>query len=80
MVFDHLLTLMTRSATLFGATIVQDDAPRSRAAQMVMNFYNSKGIFSNAEDTAADLENELRKRFGEVRLVQHGAAFEARSV
>lgn len=78
--FDHLAPVMSDGATVFGATIVQGDAPRSGAAQALMNLYNRKGIFSNAEDTFEDLEAELQKRFVDVRLTRHGAvvAFEAR--
>ena len=79
-VFDHLLAVMSEGAVLFGATLLQGDAPRSRAAQALMNAYNRKGIFSNADDTFQDLEQELKRRFAEVRLRRQGAAaiFEAR--
>jgi hypothetical protein len=71
--FDHLLPVLSPGAKVFGATILQGDAPRSRAAQAAMNLYNSKGIFSNAEDTFQDLEAELRKRFPKVQLQRLGA-------
>ncbi len=79
-VFDHLLAVMSEGAVLFGATLLQGDAPRSRAAQALMNAYNRKGIFSNAEDRLQDLERELKRRFSEVRLRRQGAVaiFEAR--
>ncbi len=79
-VFDHVRPLMAEGATLFGATILQGDAPRSRAAQALMDFYNRKGIFANAADTHGDLKYELEKRFADVRLTRHGAvtAFEVR--
>ncbi len=79
-VFDRLLPLMTERAVLFGATILQGDAPRSRPAQALMDFYNRKGVFTNAADSHADLKAELKARFAEVRLARHGAvtAFEAR--
>ena len=79
-VFDHVLAVMSEDAVLFGATILQGDAPRSRAAQALMNAYNRKGIFSNAQDTFQDLERELNARFGDVRLRRRGAVaiFEAR--
>ena len=47
----HLAPLLAPGARVFGATIVQGSAPRSRAAQALMNFYNKKGIFSNVADT-----------------------------
>ena len=79
-VFDHVLPLMSPEAVVFGATIVQGDAPRSRAAQALMNLYNRKGVFSNADDTRDALRSALDARFGNVRLSQHGAVvlFEAR--
>ncbi|MCG8593400.1 MAG: class I SAM-dependent methyltransferase [Kiloniellales bacterium] len=79
-VFDHLLAVMSDGAVLFGATLLQGDAPRSRAAQALMNVYNRKGIFSNAEDRFQDLQQELNRRFANVRLRRRGAVaiFEAR--
>ena len=80
-VFDHVQPVMAEGAVLFGATILQGDAPRSRAAQALMDFYNRKGIFANAADTHDDLKIELEKRFPDVRLTRFGAvtAFEARN-
>ncbi len=80
-VFDHVNAILSPGATVFGATILQGDAPRSPAAQALMNFYNRKGIFSNAEDTAEVLRCELEKRFSGVRIERHGAVaiFEART-
>ncbi len=80
-VFDHVRPMMAEGAVLFGATILQGDAPRSRAAQALMDFYNRKGIFANAADTHDDLKSELEKRFADVRLTRLGAvtAFEART-
>ena len=78
-IFDHVLPVMSDGASVFGATIVQGDAPRSGAAQALMNLYNRKGVFSNAADTFSDLKVELEKRFADVRLTRHGAVvvFEA---
>jgi SAM-dependent methyltransferase len=79
--FDHISVLLAPNARVFGATIVQGSLPRSRSAQALMNFYNSKGIFSNASDTVEDLEAALRKRFRDVRIDRKGtvALFEARA-
>lgn len=78
-VFDHLLPHLEPGARVFGATIMQGSVPRSRAAQTLMNIYNRKGVFSNAADTVEDLDDELRKRFTEVRIEVKGvvALFEA---
>jgi ubiquinone/menaquinone biosynthesis C-methylase UbiE len=80
-IFDNLRPVLSPGARIFGATILQGDAPRSRAAQALMNFYNRKGVFSNAKDTYEDLEAELRLRFKDLRLQRHGAVaiFEARA-
>jgi SAM-dependent methyltransferase len=78
-VFDHIKPFVTSGTRVFGATILQGDAPRSRAAQKLMDVYNSKGIFSNSRDTRADLEAALRARFTNVTLTMRGAVavFEA---
>ena len=80
-VFDHLSPLLAPGARIFGATIVQGSAPRSRSAQALMNLYNSKGFFSNAGDTVEDLHAALRKRFRDVEVTITGtvALFEARA-
>lgn len=81
MVFDHLTPRLASGARVFGATIVQGDAPRSRAAQALMDLYNRKGIFSNADDSVAALDLELRRRFRDVEIALKGAValFEARA-
>jgi len=79
-VFDHVLPLMSDNAIVFGAAIIQGNAPRSTPAQALMNFYNRKGIFSNSHDTQAALGAALDKRFSRVHMERHGAVvlFEAR--
>jgi SAM-dependent methyltransferase len=80
-VFDHVRPALAPGARIFGATILQGDAPRSWAAQKLMNLYNKKGIFSNARDTRAALETALARRFADVKIELKGAValFEARS-
>ena len=77
-VFDNLKPVIRAGSRLFGATIVQGCADRSLAAQTVLNFYNRKGIFSNADDTLEALELELNRRFDhvEIRLIGTVALFE----
>ena len=79
-IFDNIVPAMREGARVFGATILQGDAPRSRPAQWLMSFYNRKGVFSNAADTIADLGDELESRFSNVSITRHGAVaiFEAR--
>jgi SAM-dependent methyltransferase len=72
-VFDHVRPLLAPGARIFGATILQGSAPRSRAAQAVMNVYNKKGIFSNASDRLEDLHLALTTRFTHVQVTMKGA-------
>lgn len=78
-VFDHLQPCLAPGARVFGATIVQGNVPRSRPAQALMNLYNKNGIFSNADDTAEELEAALDKRFSRVKIEVKGTVslFEA---
>lgn len=81
-VFDRIRPSLAPGARVFGATILQGDAPRGRAAQRLMDIYNAKGIFSNRDDRAEDLEAALRARFADVRVALRGAValFEARAL
>ena len=80
-VFDHLRPTLATGARVFGATILQGDVPRSWAAQKLMNFYNRKGILSNAGDTRQALQAALAARFHDVKIEIKGAValFEARA-
>jgi len=80
-VLDHLRPVLAPGARVFGATILQGDVPRSRSAQALMDFYNRKGVFSNANDRLDDLETALLQRFTDVRIEVRGAValFEART-
>lgn len=78
---DLAAALAAPGARVFGATLLQGDAPRNRAAQRLMNVYNRKGVFSNAGDRFEDLEAALGARFSDLRLERVGCAavFEARA-
>jgi hypothetical protein len=78
-IFDHVKAVATPGARIFGATIVQGNAPRSRPAQKLMDVYNAKGIFSNDQDTIEDLETVLEQRFVKTSVQLHGCVtvFEA---
>lgn len=78
-IFDHIKAVAAPGARIFGATILQGDAPRSRAAQKLMDVYNAKGIFSNQHDTLSDLRSELERRFTSVTVQSEGSVgvFEA---
>lgn len=78
-VFDHLKPKLAPGARVFGATIVQGEVPRNRAARKLMDIYNAKGVFSNTLDRAEDLAAALASRFerANVRLIGCVALFEA---
>jgi SAM-dependent methyltransferase len=80
-VFDHIRPLLAPSARVFGATIVQGEVARSHRAQVLMDLYNRKGIFSNAGDRVEDLNAALMARFDAPRIEVKGnvALFEARA-
>ncbi|PVB62879.1 class I SAM-dependent methyltransferase [Labrenzia sp. 011] len=71
-IFDHLLPHLGEGGCVFGATILQGDAPRSVAARQLMGIYNRKGVFSNENDTLEVLEAELSRRFALIDIKQVG--------
>ncbi len=73
-VLDNIGALGAPGAVLFGATLLQGDAPRSWIARRLMETYNRKGVFSNREDRFEDLESALKARFTEVTLERVGCA------
>lgn len=79
-VFDNTARVLRPEGRLFGATIVQGNAPRGAAARALMALYNAKGIFSNRDDTAETLQHELTSRFAAVTVEVIGcvALFEAK--
>jgi len=78
-VFDHLSDVMVSGVRIFGATILQGDAPRSKPAQTLMDFYNQRGIFSNKDDDESVLRGALEARFDAVEIEISGcvALFQA---
>lgn len=73
-VFDRLAARAEPGARLFGATLLQGDAPRSWGARRLMATYNRRGVFSNEADSLPDLEAALTRRFTEVEIEQRGCA------
>jgi methyltransferase family protein len=78
---DHLLPHLSENGVVFGATILQGDAPRSALARKLMAIYNKKGVFSNESDAREKLAAELSTRFSDVKLEMIGcvALFSARA-
>lgn len=79
-VFDHLGRYLAADGVLFGATILGQGVPHSALARALLQLYNARGIFGNAADSLADLEEALSSRFEqhEVRVQGSVAIFEAR--
>ena len=79
--FDYFLEYLNPGGVVFGATVLQGDAPRSVAARALMSVYNRHGFFHNREDTVEALEANLARRFGTwgVEPVGCAALFWARS-
>jgi SAM-dependent methyltransferase len=71
-VFDHVRALLAPGGCIFGATIVQGAVSRNRAAQTLMDAYNRKGIFHNAQDNVEDLEQALT-RFAQSQVTVQGS-------
>jgi len=69
---DHLRPLMSKGATLFGATILGRGIAPNGAASALLNLYNAKGVFNNREDDMAALSDGLRQRFDEVAIAEEG--------
>ncbi|MFO1102817.1 MAG: class I SAM-dependent methyltransferase [Methylocystis sp.] len=72
--FDFLSPLLNSGAIVFGSTLLLGGVARSFAAQRLMAFYNSKGIFSNTQDDFDALKRELEKRFDAVNVETVGCA------
>jgi SAM-dependent methyltransferase len=76
---DHLAPKLAPGGWLFGSTIL-GDAPPLRRQRWLMNAYNRRGIFDNAQDDLERLRSELAHRFAHVELETEGvvALFAAR--
>jgi SAM-dependent methyltransferase len=72
--FDFLSPLLSPGAVVFGSTLLQGGVARSFGARRLMNFYNSKGTFSNTQDDLETLTRELEKRFSAVSVETVGCA------
>jgi SAM-dependent methyltransferase len=62
-VFRNLKPHLNAGGIIFGTTILGQGVPKNLIAKPLMNFYNKKGIFGNANDTLIDLEQALRENF-----------------
>jgi SAM-dependent methyltransferase len=78
-VFAHAATALRPGGRVFGGTILADGVNTTAPARALMRLYNSRGIFHNARDDLAGLDEELAGRFAEHRLTVRGCVglFEA---
>lgn len=71
-VIVNVANALKPDGTLYGATILGDSAAHSRFGNKLMKIYNSKGIFSNREDSEQDLHSVLSSNFVDVNVVRVG--------
>jgi hypothetical protein len=72
--------LLNDGGVPFGTTILGQGVPQNPLAKTLMKAYNSKGVFCNTNDNAADLETILKENFRDwsVRVVGCVAFFVGR--
>lgn len=73
-VFRHLAPLLNPGGVMFGSTLLSGGVRRGRAAQRLMAFYNSKGIFTNEQDDVEGLRAVLSERLKDVTVEVVGCA------
>ena len=80
-VFDNLKPLLNPNGVLFGTTILGQNIQPNPLARLLMRVYNSRAIFSNTEDTLANLEAGLKQHFKDysVKVVGCVALFTGRT-
>ena len=80
-VFANAATALRPGGCLFGSTILAHGVSTTAPARSVMRLYNARGIFHNARDDLAGLDQELADHFADHRVTVRGtvALFEART-
>lgn len=73
-VMQHAADVLQPGGVLFGATLLSSGVRRSYVARRLMNFYNSKGFFGNAQDSLCDLQETLSQVFPRVQIEISGCA------
>lgn len=72
-VLKHCAASLLPGGCLFGATILGQPHPTGWLGRRVMAVYNRKGIFGNAGDTKASLEEVLADSLEEIHVEQVGS-------
>ena len=83
-ILESMRSLLNEGGVLFGSTILGDEAPHNLFGRFLMKAYNRKGIFSNTDDTSAELRSGLMRTFGNAQIEIDGCvalfwAFRVRS-
>jgi hypothetical protein len=71
--FANLKPLLVDGGRVFGATILGRGVRHTALGRRLMDFYNSRGIFGNAEDDHDGLHAALAAQFRDVELQHCGA-------
>lgn len=71
--FANLKPLLVDGSRVFGATILGRGVRHTALGRRLMDFYNSRGIFGNAEDDHDGLHAALAAQFRDVELQHCGA-------
>lgn len=79
-VLDNIDRLLKDKGILFGATILQQDVAVSYLAEKLMDIYNRKGIFCNAQDKLEELDKFLAKKYRSYEISTEGCVAIFRAV
>jgi SAM-dependent methyltransferase len=71
-VFEHAKTVLAPGGVVFGATVLNEGVQHTALSRAAMRALNRRGIFSNHDDTLADLDAVLRAAFDDYELRVHG--------
>ena len=65
---DHIAAVLNPGGVVFGSTILSGVVKRGVLARRISRFYYARGIFSNLNDSLADLKDVLARRFSDVTI------------
>lgn len=70
--FKHIQDLLNDDAIIFGSTILNKNIEKNIFATKLMDIYNKKGIFDNANDSYYGLKSMLEYYFKDVKIELKG--------
>ena len=71
--FQNIAAILKPNGVFFGSTILGKSGNFNTLGRKLNDFYNSKGIFSNNNDTIEHLTAALEQHFKDVKVNLHGA-------